>query len=235
MRKRKEEKIKEIIDFVNNEVTLKGYPPSVREICAAVGFKSTSTVHGYLERLSREGLLKKDPLKPRALKVMVDPASGRAEPAPGIRRQAGPMARPNEQILGDGYMHFNEVVDVPLLGVVNAGQPILAHEDMESVYSLPTDFARGKDVFMLRVKGDSMVEAGILDGDYIVVRKQEDAENGEIIVGMLGDEATVKKYYLEKGRIRLQPENPSMDPIYVNLGDDFRVVGKVISLLRLVR
>ena len=189
MRKPRGDNQMKILEFIKQEIQNKGYPPSVREICDAVGLKSTSTVHGHLTRLEKRGLIRRDSTKPRAMEVLDDPlARGRS---------------------------------VPLVGKVTAGVPIL-----------PQDMVEGEDIFALCVEGESMINAGILDGDYVVVRKQPNAENGEIVVAMIEDEATVKRIYFEKNRVRLQPENPYMEPIYA---EEVTVIGKVIALFRQIR
>ncbi len=208
MIKKLTEKQQKILDFVNNQVDEKGYPPSVREICSAVGFKSTSTVHGYLEKLEKEGLIQKDPTKPRALKVVGKQTARR----------------------DDNYYSRKELIEVPIVGKVTAGQPILAVENVEDTFPLPVDFVQNSEAFMLKVQGDSMIEAGILDRDYILVKQQKTALNGEIVVALIGEEATVKTFYKEKDYIRLQPENKYLDPIIVK--DDCSILGKVIGVFR---
>ncbi|MBR6028238.1 MAG: transcriptional repressor LexA [Clostridia bacterium] len=190
-----------ILSFIKQEVQEKGYPPSVREIASAVGLKSTSTVHGHLQRLERKGLLHRSALKPRAMEITGDPSFTRA---------AGTTA-------------------VPVVGEVTAGQPILAEEQLEEYVSLPESLIGEGEHFVLNVHGDSMVEAGILDGDHIVVRRQQTANNGEIVVAMIDDSATVKRFYKENGHFRLQPENSAMEPIIV---PDVTILGKVVSLYR---
>ncbi len=195
------EKQQEILDFIKEELYSKGYPPAVREICEAVNLKSTSTVHGHLERLEKKGYIRRDPTKPRAIEVLDNsPLS---------------IAR--------------EMVEVPILGKVTAGQPILAVENIEDTFPLPVDFVSGENPFILTVRGDSMIEAGILDGDYVVVRQQPVASNGDIVVALINDEATVKTFYKEKGHIRLQPENQFLEPIIV---DDVVILGKVTGVFR---
>lgn len=200
-----------ILDFLNEQIESKGYPPSVREICLAVGFKSTSTVHGYLEKLEKEGFIQKDPTKPRALKVI----------------KGSKQDKPKES--KESYLG-RELVNVPIVGKVTAGQPILAVENIEDTFPLPMDFVQNSSAFMLRVQGESMIEAGILDRDYILIRQQSTANNGDIVVALLGDEATVKTFYKEKNHIRLQPENKYLDPIIVT--DDISILGKVIGVFR---
>ncbi|WP_413084582.1 transcriptional repressor LexA [Thermaerobacter composti] len=190
---------REILEFIKASVRERGYPPSVREIGEAVGLKSTSTVHTYLAQLERKGYIRRDPTKPRAIEV---------------RGEAGVRTR---------------TVAVPLVGQVTAGRPILAVENIEDVLPLPSDLLPEGEVFALRIRGDSMIGAGILDGDYVIVRRQDTAENGDIVVALLDDEATVKRFYRERDGIRLQPENPAMEPIRVR---DVRVLGKVVALLR---
>ncbi len=189
-----------ILEYIKQEIQDKGYPPSVREICQAVGLKSTSTVHGHLTRLEKKGLIRRDATKPRALEVLEDPlAKGR---------------------------------DIPIVGKVTAGIPILAQENIEEYMVMPQDFLPGEEVFALRVEGESMIEAGILDGDLLIVRSQPTAENGEIVVATIDDEATVKRIFYEKDTVRLQPENPFMEPIY---SKDVQVVGKAIGLFRTIK
>lgn len=193
-----------IMDFIKNEVREKGYPPSVREIGEAVGLASSSTVHGHLERLEKKGFIRRDPTKPRAI-----------------------------EILGgddDASMFHLSVSRVPLIGKVTAGLPITATENIEDYFPLPSHYTADAEVFMLSIMGDSMVEAGIHDGDYVVVRQQSTANNGDIVVAMTeDDEATVKRFYKEKGHFRLQPENSSMEPIILK---QVNIIGKVIGLFR---
>ncbi|GAB2723951.1 transcriptional repressor LexA [Paenibacillus thermoaerophilus] len=192
-----------ILTFIKNEVREKGYPPSVREIGEAVGLASSSTVHGHLDRLEKKGLIRRDPTKPRAIEVLDD------EDTPEFDLQ---------------------VAKVPLIGKVTAGTPILATENIEEYFPLPAHFVGDQNVFMLNVVGDSMIEAGIHDGDIVIVRQQSTASNGEIVVAMTeDDEATVKTFYKEKDHIRLQPENSSLKPILLR---NVTILGKVIGLFR---
>jgi repressor LexA len=193
----------QILDFIRAEIHRKGYPPSVREIGEAVGLSSSSTVHAHLAALEKHGYIRRDPTKPRALEVL---------DFRDTERGVDPRS----------------VTAVPLVGSVAAGQPILAAENIEATLPLPAEFA-GDSTFILRVRGDSMVEAGILDGDYVVVRQQPTADNGDIVVALIDDEATVKRFFREPDRIRLQPENSTMDPIYVR---EARILGKVVALFR---
>ncbi|MBR6472645.1 MAG: transcriptional repressor LexA, partial [Firmicutes bacterium] len=193
-----------ILEFMKNEISTKGYPPTVREICAAIGIKSTSTVHKDIEILVNEGYLKKDPSKPRALMV-VDPKtrSGHVDAA---------GSAPGETL------HFN-IVEVPVVGRVAAGEPIFAEQNIEDTFPLPDRFVNGGNNFMLRVRGESMIEAGIMDGDLILVQETSEARNGEIVVALIdGIEtgATVKTYYRKNGKIYLTPENHTMGPIIVD-------------------
>ncbi len=212
MQKILNDKEQEILDFVNSQVEEKGYPPSVREICSAVGFKSTSTVHGYLEKLIKLGMIKKDPTKPRALKVM--------------------NKEKNSSVQGKGYYSKRELVDVPIIGKVTAGQPILAVENIEDTFPIPVDFVQNSTTFMLKVQGDSMIEAGIFDRDLVLVKQQVVADNGDIVVALIGDEATVKTFYKEKDYVRLQPENQYLEPIIVR--DNLSILGKVIGVFRIL-
>jgi repressor LexA len=203
----------EIWQFLVEYTDGHGYPPTVREIGEAVGLASPSTVHAHLANLERGGLLKRDPSKPRALDLI------------GHRTAAGTASQAVE-----------DVPRLPLLGQIAAGSPLLAEENVEERIAVPEPLGRGAD-FLLTVRGDSMIEAGILDGDTIVVRKQEDASNGDVVVALVGDdeganEATVKTFYRETGRIRLQPENSALDPIYA---DHVQVMGKVVGVFRSLR
>ncbi len=189
-----------IFKFIKDEVRSKGYPPSVREIGEAVGLRSSSTVHAHLEKLEKKGYIRRDPTKPRAIEVL-------------------------DESVQDAYM-----VSLPVLGRVTAGQPILAQQNIEDFIDVPSQFVKpGASQFVLRVKGDSMVNAGILDGDLVLVRQQNQAENGEIIVALLEDEATVKRFFREEDTIRLQPENPAYAPIE---SPDVVVLGKVMAVFR---
>ena len=213
MQKNLTDKQQQILDFVNSEVEEKGYPPSVREICSAVGFKSTSTVHSYLEKLEKNGMILKDPTKPRALRVV------------GSRRTYDPNHGSSRD-----YYSRKELVDVPIVGKVTAGMPILAVENIEDTFPLPVDYVQNSTAFMLRIQGDSMVEAGILDKDLVLVKQQSTAMNGDIVVALIEDEATVKTFYKEKGYVRLQPQNQFMDPIIVR--SNLSILGKVIGVFR---
>ncbi len=207
MRHRDMDKQKKIIDFVNRHLAEKGYPPSVREICQAVGFKSTSTVHAYIKKLEDDGQITKDATKPRALKI-VDETSKSLE----------------------GFISDQEIDNIPVLGRITAGKPILAVENVEETFPVPIRYLENATTFMLKVRGDSMINAGIMDGDYILVRQQSTAVNGDMVVALIDDEATVKTFYREKDHIRLQPENPAYEPILA--GDNLAVLGKVIGLFR---
>ncbi|MGV8082596.1 MAG: transcriptional repressor LexA [Coriobacteriia bacterium] len=193
----------QILDFIRAEVHRCGYPPSVREIGEAVGLSSSSTVHSHLAALEAKGFLRRDPTKPRALEVL--------------------DFRETDQAIDVG-----EVRMLPLVGQVAAGAPILAAENIEQTIPLPAEMV-GESTFILKVRGESMIEAGILDGDFVVVRQQPTANNGDIVVALIDDEATVKTFYKEADRIRLQPENSAMDPIYVR---DVTILGKVMALFR---
>ncbi|MEA5074808.1 MAG: transcriptional repressor LexA [Coriobacteriia bacterium] len=197
---------RQILDFIRAEIHRRGFPPSVREIGEAVGLSSSSTVHSHLGALEAKGLIRRDPSKPRALEVLDYRDTERA-------------------------VDYESVQAVPLVGQVAAGAPILAAENIEATLPLPASFA-GEQTFVLRVKGESMIEAGILDGDYVVVKQQPTATNGEIVVAMLNEEATVKRFYRESGRVRLQPENQTMEPIYADEHADFAILGKVVALFR---
>ena len=195
-------KQQEILDFLKKEILMKGYPPAVREICEAVHLKSTSSVHSHLETLEKNGYIRRDPTKSRTIEIIDD----------------------------NFNLSRREVVNIPLLGQVAAGQPLLAVENITEYFPIPSEYMPGGEVFMLKVKGDSMINIGIYEGDQIIVRKQNTASNGEVIVALVDDSATVKRFYKENGHIRLQPENDFMDPIIV---DDCEILGKVIGLIRL--
>ncbi|MCL6445715.1 MAG: transcriptional repressor LexA [Alicyclobacillus sp.] len=193
-----------ILDFIRQNVREKGYPPSVREIGEAVGLASSSTVHGHLARLESQGLLRRDPTKPRAIELL-----GEAN---------------------DAAVSTQHAVLAPVIGKVTAGQPITAIQDVDDYFPLPPDWVKDDEVYLLRVQGDSMIEAGILNGDFVIVRRQEHASNGDIVVAMTeDDEATVKRFFREAGHIRLQPENQSMAPL---LYDHVTILGKVIGVIR---
>ena len=197
----------EILEYIRQSLRDRGYPPSVREIGEAVGLTSSSTVHAHLAVLQREGYLRRDPTKPRAIEVRFDPSSKSAMPARPART-------------------------VPLVGDVAAGTGVLASENVEELLPLPEDFTGTGSLFMLRVRGDSMIEAGILDGDYVVVRQQPDADNGDVVVaGIDGDEATVKTFSRKRGKIVLTPANPAMAPMELEPAET-TVYGKVVTVLR---
>lgn len=195
------DKQKEILEYMKEQILQKGYPPAVREICKAVGLKSTSSVHAHLETLEKNGYIRKDPTKPRAIEILDDQFN----------------------------LSRREMVNVPIVGTVTAGQPILAVESIEDYFPMMPQFVGNKQTYMLHVKGDSMINVGIFDGDLIVVQKQDTARNGEIVVALVDDSVTVKRFFKEGDHIRLQPENDSLDPIIVK---DCQIVGKVIGLYR---
>lgn len=197
-------KQQEILDYIKAQIVGKGYPPAVREICEAVSLKSTSSVHSHLETLEKNGYIRRDPTKPRAIEILDD----------------------------DFNLARREVVNVPVIGDVAAGEPIFAEQNIESYMPmLPEDMPAG-EAFMLNVKGNSMINVGIYDGDRVLVKKQDTAENGDIVVALVDDSATVKTFYKEDGHFRLQPENDEMAPIIV---DDVSVLGKVAGLFRIYR
>ncbi len=193
----------EILLYIKSEIQRQGYPPAVRDICKGVNLKSTSTVHGHLEKLEAKGYIRKDPTKPRAIEILDKE--------------------------DDFLLARKKTVDIPIIGQVTAGLPILAVENIEDTFPVAVELVEGHDVFFLRVKGESMVDAGILDGDLVLVQEQKNANNGDIVVALLDDTATVKRFYKEKDRVRLQPENQFMEPIYAL---DITVLGKVIGLFR---
>lgn len=195
-------KQKEILEYLKSQIISKGYPPAVREICEAVKLKSTSSVHSHLETLEKNGYIRRDPSKPRAIEIMDDVFN----------------------------LTRRETVNVPIVGTITAGQPILAVENVEGYFPIPTEYMPNEETFMLKVKGQSMINAGIFDGDKILVQKQSTASNGEIVVALIDDSVTVKTFYKENGYYRLQPENDTMDPIIV---PELNILGKVIGLFRL--
>ena len=202
---------KAILKYIEKQVNAKGYPPSVREIGKAVGLSSTATVHGYLAKLEEKGYIKKESQKGRTLRLL----KGGAE--------ENKNKEPKEFYSG------KEMVEVPVIGKITAGAPILAVENITDTFPIPIDFVGNSESFMLTVRGESMIEAGILDGDYILIKKQNIANNGDIVVALIEDEATVKTFYKEKDHIRLQPENSTMDPIIV---PDCKILGKVAGVFR---
>ena len=197
------DKQKEILEYIKEMILKKGYPPAVREICEAVHLKSTSSVHSHLESLEKNGYMRRDPTKPRTIEILDD----------------------------DFALTRREVVNVPVIGTVAAGTPILAEQNIEDYLPIPAEMLPNKEVFMLKVKGNSMIEAGIYSGDKVIVAKQPDAENGDKVVALVDDSATVKTFYKENGHFRLQPENSTMDPIIL---DHVEILGKVIGLFRMM-
>ncbi|HHZ00836.1 MAG TPA: transcriptional repressor LexA [Sedimentibacter sp.] len=194
----------QILKYIKDELTLRGYPPSIREICKAVGLSSTSSVHAHLNTLEEKGYIKKGTNKRRALELIdVDDICS--------------------------YMPKKEIINLPVIGTVTAGSPILAVENIEDTLPISIDFVGNKESYVLKVKGDSMIEAGILDGDFVIVNSQHNAKNGDIVVALIGDEATVKTFYREKDHIRLQPQNSSMDPILIK---DPYILGVVKAVVR---
>ena len=212
-----------ILDYMKEEIRQKGYPPTVREICSALNIKSTSTAHKDIDSLVKQGYIKKDPSKPRALMVLDNAAE---TPQSGTDSAAGQYLSANE-----GVSHA-EVVDIPVIGRIAAGTPILAEQNIDDSFPVPARFIGSNPSFMLTVRGESMIEAGIMDGDYILVEQQNTARNGDIVVAMVDgfeSEATVKTFYKEADHIRLQPENSSMSPIIVK---DAKILGKVKGVFR---
>lgn len=196
----KRDKQTEIYEFIKKQIIEKGYPPSVREICAGVGLSSTSTVHGHLARLEKKGLIRRDSTKPRTIEILKDPIINK------------------------------EMINIPIVGKVTAGQPILAVENIEDSFPISLNYMpSNKDLFILNISGESMIEAGIFDGDLAIIEKCNYADNGEIVVALIDNEATIKRFFKEKDYIRLQPENKTMEPIIV---EDCQIVGKLIGLFR---
>jgi len=196
-------KQQEILEYIKEMILKKGYPPSVREICEAVHLKSTSSVHSHLETLERNNYIRRDPTKPRTIEIIDDCFN----------------------------LTRRELVNVPMIGTVAAGQPILAEQNIENYFPIPVDLLPNERTFMLRVKGESMINAGIFDGDQIIIKQQDSADNGEIVVALIEDSATVKRFFKENGHYRLQPENDALAPIIV---DEVQILGVVIGLLRMM-
>ena len=194
-------KQQEILEYIKDEILHKGYPPAVREICQAVNLKSTSSVHSHLETLEKNGYIRRDPTKPRAIEIMDDTFN----------------------------LNRREMVNVPILGNVAAGEPLFAEENIEDYFPIPAEMVPNSEVFMLHVRGESMINVGILDGDNVLVQQQSTAKDGEMVVALVEDSATVKTFYKEDGYIRLQPENDFMEPIIVS---DVMIMGKVIGTFR---
>lgn len=197
-------KQQEILEYIKDEILHKGYPPAVREICQAVNLKSTSSVHSHLETLEKNGYIRRDPTKPRAIEIMDDTFN----------------------------LNRREMVNVPILGNVAAGEPLFAEENIEDYFPIPAEMVSNSEVFMLHVRGESMINVGILDGDNVLVQQQSTAKDGEMVVALVEDSATVKTFYKEDGYIRLQPENDTMEPIIV---PDCQILGKVFGIFRFLR
>ena len=195
------EKQREILEYIKQEILQRGYPPAVREIGEAVNLKSTSSVHAHLETMEKNGFIRRDPTKPRAIEILDD----------------------------DFNLTRREVVNVPVIGQVAAGEPILAEQNIQDYFPVPVEYMPNAETFMLEVKGESMINAGILSGDTVLVQRQSDARDGDMVVALVDDSATVKTFYKENGHYRLQPENDSMDPIIV---DHCEVLGKVFGVFR---
>lgn len=196
----KKDKQMEIYEFIKKKLYEKGYPPSVREICDAVNLRSTSTVHGHLLRLEKRGFIRRDPTKPRAIELL------------------------KEKIMN------SELLNIPVIGKITAGLPILAVENIEDTFSIPVNFLRSNnDLFILNVSGESMIDAGILNGDLAIIEKCDTAPNGQIVVALIGNDVTLKRIFVEEGHVRLQPENSTMEPIIV---PDCKVIGKLVGIFR---
>ena len=195
-------KQKEILEYIKSQILERGFPPSVRDICEAVHLKSTSSVHSHLETLEKNGYIRRDPTKPRAIEILDDSFNF-------MRR---------------------EMVNVPIVGRVAAGEPILAEQNIEEYFPIPTEFMPNKQTFMLKVRGESMINAGILDGDHVIVQQQSSADNGDMVVALVDDSATVKTFYKEEDHYRLQPQNDAFSPIIVK---HCEILGKVIGLVRM--
>ena len=197
-------KQQEILDYIKSQILERGFPPAVRDICEAVHLKSTSSVHSHLETLEKNGYIRRDPTKPRAIEIMDDTFN----------------------------LNRREMVNVPILGNVAAGEPLFAEENIEDYFPIPAEMVPNSEVFMLHVRGESMINVGILDGDNVLVQQQSTAKDGEMVVALVEDSATVKTFYKEDGYIRLQPENDTMEPIIV---PDCQILGKVFGIFRFLR
>lgn len=197
-------KQEEILEYIKSQILSRGFPPAVREICDAVNLKSTSSVHSHLETLEKNGYIRRDPTKPRAIEILDDTFA----------------------------LTRRETVQVPMVGRVAAGEPLLAQENIEDYFPVPVEYMPNNDVFMLQVKGESMINAGILDGDFVVVERKNTADNGDMVVALIDDGATVKTFYREEGVIRLQPENDFMEPFILT---DVQILGKVIGVMRFMK
>lgn len=196
-------KQEEILEYIKSQILQRGFPPAVREICDAVNLKSTSSVHSHLETLEKNGYIRRDPTKPRAIEIMDE---------------------------GFNYLRTEtEITSIPVVGTVAAGQPLLAVENITDYFPFPANLLPNEETFILKVKGDSMINMGIYDGDYLIVEKTNTANNGDVVVALVDDSATVKRFYAEDGHFRLQPENDFMDPIIV---DNVEILGKAIRLIR---
>lgn len=195
------DKQREILEYIKKEILQRGYPPAVREICEAVHLKSTSSVHSHLETLEKNGYIRRDPTKPRAIEILDD----------------------------EFNLSRREVVNVPIIGQVAAGEPILAEQNIREYFPIPVEYMPNSESFMLKVKGESMINAGILNGDTVLVKRQSTADDGDMVVALVDDSATVKTFYKEDGHYRLQPENDTMSPIIV---DDCEILGKVFGVFR---
>lgn len=216
-----------ILDYIKKEILEKGFPPSVREIGEAVGLKSTSSVHAHLESLEKNGYIRKNASKTRSIEILDDDFQD-------MRMSRLGLTSPSSLASPDNVSETRiEVAQVPILGNVAAGQPLLAVEQIESYFPVPVERLPNAQTFLLHVKGDSMINAGILNGDFVLVEQKNTARDGEMIVALVGDSATVKTFYREDGYYRLQPENDSMDPILVH--DDLRILGKVIGVFRFMK
>lgn len=195
------DKQREILEYIKQEILQRGYPPAVREICEAVHLRSTSSVHSHLETLEKNGYIRRDPTKPRAIEILDD----------------------------EFNLTRREVVNVPMIGRVAAGEPILAEQNIQDYFPIPVEYMPNSESFMLKVKGESMINAGILSGDTVLVQRQSTAQDGDMVVALVDDSATVKTFYKEDGHYRLQPENDTMEPIIV---EDCEILGKVFGVFR---
>ncbi len=222
-------KQQEILDYMKQEILNRGFPPSVREICDAVHLRSTSSVHAHLEALEKNGYIRKDATKPRAIEIIDEEFRDeriRSLVRPGLSDPASGSG------FEDDMQNDSEYVRVPMIGHIAAGQPLLAVEQIESYFPVPANRLPNEQTFLLKVKGESMIDAGILDGDYVLVREQHTAEDGDLAVALLDDSATVKTFYREKDHIRLQPQNASMSPIIVSSDQELQILGIVIGVFR---
>lgn len=222
MKRRIQSKTDKLFRYIVDFQAKNGFPPSLREMGAYMGISSTSTISYYLNYLEEQGSIRRDVYKNRAIEILGKKQNSTATVSPA---ESKPTTKNNDF----GMQAISATTPIPVLGQITAGQPILATENCEDVYYMPTNLFHGDNLFILNVRGESMIDAGIFDGDKVIINKQDTAENGEIVAALIEDSATIKRYYKENGRFRLQPENPTMEPMYF---DEVSIIGKVVGLIR---